>query len=125
MKEEFDRTRDNATAVADGLAMTARVITAAAEIMVVVFGSFLLEEDRIVKVFGVGLAMAVLLDATVVRLVLVPATMELLGERNWWMPDWLARRLPEIHIEGKHHVPPAMPADTPVDESVGAGAASR
>ena len=112
MKEEFDRTGDNATAVADGLAMTARVITAAAAIMVVVFGSFLLEEDRIVKLFGTGLAMAVLLDATIVRMVLVPATMELLGARNWWMPKRLARLLPEIHIEGqRHEVPPVVVED--------------
>ncbi len=103
MKEEFDRTGDNASAVADGLAMTARVITAAAAIMVVVFGSFLLEDDRIVKMFGTGLAMAVLLDATIVRMVLVPATMELLGARNWWMPQWLAKVLPEVHIEGQRH----------------------
>ena len=103
MKEEFDRTGDNATAVADGLAMTARVITAAAAIMVVVFGAFLLEEDRVVKMFGTGLAVAVLLDATIVRMVLVPATMELLGARNWWIPKRLARLLPEIHIEGQRH----------------------
>ena len=103
MKEEFDRTGDNATAVADGLAMTARVITAAAAIMVVVFGAFLLEADRVVKMFGTGLAVAVLLDATIVRMVLVPATMELLGARNWWMPRWMAKRLPEIHIEGHRH----------------------
>jgi putative drug exporter of the RND superfamily len=100
MKEEYDRTGDNANAVADGLAVTARVITAAALIMVVVFGSFLLESDRVVKLMGVGLAVAVLLDATVVRMLLVPATMELLGDRNWWLPRWLDRLLPVIHVEG-------------------------
>jgi RND superfamily putative drug exporter len=99
MKEEFDRTGDNATAVADGLAVTARVITAAALIMVVVFGSFVLEADRVIKMFGVGLATAVFLDATIVRMLLVPATMELLGNRNWWMPRWLDRILPKVHIE--------------------------
>jgi RND superfamily putative drug exporter len=86
--------------VADGLAATARVITAAAAIMVVVFGAFLLEDDRVVKLFGVGLAVAVLLDATVVRMVLVPATMQLLGSRNWWLPHWLDRLLPRIDVEG-------------------------
>jgi RND superfamily putative drug exporter len=100
MKEEYDRTGDNAGAVADGLAVTARVITAAAAIMVVVFGSFLLESDRVVKLMGVGLAVAVFLDATIVRMLLVPATMELLGDRNWWLPRWLDRIIPRIHIEG-------------------------
>lgn len=101
MKEEWDRTGDNAGAVADGLAATARVITAAAAIMVVIFASFLLEDDRVVKVFGTGLAAAILLDATLVRLLLVPATMELLGDRNWWVPSWLDRILPRIQIEGR------------------------
>ena len=100
VKEEYDRGKENAQAVADGLAATARVITAAAAIMVVVFGSFLLEDDRVIKVFGVGLASAVLLDATVVRMLLVPATMELLGDRNWWLPRWLGRLLPQIDVEG-------------------------
>jgi RND superfamily putative drug exporter len=100
IREEYDRTGDNATAVADGLAATARVITAAAAIMVFVFGSFLLEVDRPIKLFGLGLAVAVLLDATIVRLVLVPATMELLGDRNWWFPHWLDRLLPRLNVEG-------------------------
>jgi len=100
IREEFGRTGDATTSVADGLAATARVITAAAAIMVVVFGAFLLEDDRVVKLFGVGLAVAVLLDATVVRMVLVPATMQLLGDRNWWLPRWLDRLLPRIDVEG-------------------------
>ncbi len=100
IKEEYDRTGDNARAVADGLAKTARVITAAAAIMVVVFAAFLLEDDRVIKLFGVGLASAVFLDATVVRMLLVPATMELLGDRNWWLPRWLDRILPRINVEG-------------------------
>jgi RND superfamily putative drug exporter len=107
MKEEWDRTGDNAAAVADGLAATARVITAAAAIMVVIFGSFLLEDDRVIKVFGTGLAAAILLDATLVRLLLVPATMELLGARNWWFPSWLDQRLPRIQIEGRPEADPA------------------
>ncbi len=100
VREEWKRTGDNARAVADGLASTARVITAAAAIMVFVFGSFLLETDRVVKLFGFGLAAAIALDATIVRLLLVPATMELLGDRNWWMPKWLDRILPELDVEG-------------------------
>ena len=99
IREEFDRTGDSRTSVADGLASTARVITAAAAIMVVVFGSFIGESDRVVKLFGLGLSVAVLIDATIVRLLLVPATMELLGDRNWWLPRWLDRILPRIHIE--------------------------
>jgi RND superfamily putative drug exporter len=100
VKEEYDRGSPNDRAVADGLAATARVITAAAAIMVVVFGSFLLETDRVVKLMGFGLAVAVLLDATVVRMVLVPATMELLGDRNWWLPGWLRRALPRVSVDG-------------------------
>ena len=100
VREEFVRTGDSARSVADGLASTARVITAAAAIMVVVFGSFLFEDIREVKLFGLGLALAVLLDASLVRMLLVPATMELLGDRNWWMPAWLDRILPRISVEG-------------------------
>jgi RND superfamily putative drug exporter len=100
VREEWLRTGDSRTSVADGLAATARVITAAAAIMVVVFGSFILEPDRIIKLFGVGLASAVLLDATIVRMLLVPATMELLGDKNWWLPGWLDRILPNIDVEG-------------------------
>jgi len=100
VREEYDRTGDNALAVADGLAATARVITAAAAIMVCVFGSFVLGDLRVLKLFGLGLASAILIDATLVRIVLVPATMELLGDRNWWFPRWLAW-IPEVHVEAK------------------------
>ena len=103
VKEEYDRTGDNELAVADGLANTARVITAAAAIMVFVYGSFVLEPDRSIKMFGFGLAVAVFLDATIVRMLLVPATMELLGDRNWWLPRWLERLLPKIDVEGSSH----------------------
>jgi len=99
IREEYLRTGDASTSVADGLASTARVITAAAAIMVVVFGSFMLEDLREIKLFGLGLALAVLLDATLVRMVVVPATMELLGDRNWWLPRWLDRLLPHLEIE--------------------------
>jgi RND superfamily putative drug exporter len=84
------------------------VITAAAAIMVVVFGSFMFEDQRIIKLFGLGLAVAVLLDATLVRMLLVPATMKLLGRWNWWLPPWLDQLLPRIHVEG-----PGLPAGDP------------
>lgn len=100
IREEYDRSGNNGLAVADGLAATARVITAAAAIMVCVFASFILGSDRSLKLFGFGLAFAVFIDATVVRLVLVPATMELLGRANWWLPRWLQRTLPVVHVEG-------------------------
>jgi putative drug exporter of the RND superfamily len=100
MKEEYERTGDPAASVADGLAATGKVITAAAAIMVVVFGSFLLEDNRIIKMFGAGLGLAVLIDATLVRMLLVPATMELLGKWNWWLPKWLEAILPELSVEG-------------------------
>jgi putative drug exporter of the RND superfamily len=103
VKEEFDRTGDPKGSVADGLAATARVITAAAAIMIVVFAGFVLEDNRIIKMFGLGLASAVFLDATFVRMLLVPATMELLGARNWWLPKWLDRILPTLNVEGGTH----------------------
>jgi putative drug exporter of the RND superfamily len=122
IREEWRRTGDSRTSVADGLAATAKVITAAALIMVVVFGSFILERDRVVKLMGTGLAVAILLDATIVRLLLVPATMELLGDRNWWLPRWLDRILPRLDVEG--HAEPApedRPEAQPEDERVPAG----
>jgi uncharacterized membrane protein YdfJ with MMPL/SSD domain len=98
IREEYDATGDNAASVARGLARTARVITAAAAIMVVVFLSFVLGADVSVKQIGLGLAVAVLIDATVVRMVLVPAVMELLGKANWWLPGPLARILPKTSL---------------------------
>jgi RND superfamily putative drug exporter len=111
IREEWLRQHDNATAVADGLAATARVITAAAAIMVCVFGSFVLGDLRILKVFGMGLATAVLVDATLVRMVLVPATMELLGDANWWFPKWLDKAVPVIGIEAAEPEPAMAGAD--------------
>jgi len=110
IREEWLRTGDNATAVADGLAQTGRVITAAAAIMFCVFGSFVIGDVRVLKVFGLGLAAAVLIDATIVRMVLVPATMELLGGANWWFPRWLDRIVPVLDVEGDVEFPP--PATT-------------
>ena len=86
--------------VADGLAATARVITAAALIMVFVCGSFVFEDQRAIKMFGLGLAAAVAVDASLVRMLIVPSTMELLGARNWWLPGWLDRILPNLNVEG-------------------------
>ncbi len=119
VKEEYDKDGDNGRAVADGLASTARVITAAAAIMVFVFGSFVLEDDRVIKLFGLGLASAIALDATIVRMLLVPATMELLGDRNWWLPRWIDRVLPVIHVEGSVEEPEAP--DVAEEEEVPAG----
>jgi RND superfamily putative drug exporter len=99
VREEYLVSGDNATAVADGLAATARVITAAAAIMIAVFMSFVLGDQRVLKLLGLGLATAIFIDATVVRMVLVPATMELLGKANWWMPAWLDRLIPQISVE--------------------------
>ena len=100
MKEEYERTGDAVNSVADGLAATARVITAAALIMVFVFGSFVFEDQRAIKMFGLGLAAAVAADASLVRMLIVPSTMELLGARNWWLPGWLDRILPNLNVEG-------------------------
>jgi RND superfamily putative drug exporter len=115
IREEYDLTGDNQLAVGRGLAATARVISAAAGIMVVVFLSFVLTPDVSVKQIGLGLAAAVLIDATVVRLVLVPAVMELLGKANWWLPGWLdglrARRAEAL---GGNEPPAGTPADDPV-----------
>ena len=99
IREEYLKDGDTRRAVADGLAKTARVITAAAAIMVVVFLAFLAAPDVFLKLFGIGLASAIFLDATLVRMVLVPAVMQLLGSRNWWIPNWLERILPRLEVE--------------------------
>jgi putative drug exporter of the RND superfamily len=94
IREEYVRTGDNDESVVRGLAASARTITSAALIMVAVFGGFIAGADPLVKMLGLGLATAIALDATIVRLVLVPATMTLLGNANWWLPAWLDRLLP-------------------------------
>ncbi|MGA9857171.1 MAG: MMPL family transporter [Solirubrobacteraceae bacterium] len=101
--EEWHRRRDNTEAVAHGLAATGRTITAAAAIMVLVFASFILGGERIIELFGVGLASAVLLDALIVRSVLVPALMIIIGDANWKLPVWLNRTLPRLNVEGRGH----------------------
>ncbi len=100
MYEEWHRTGDNREAISRGLAATGRTITAAAAIMILVFGAFVLGGDRIIKLFGLGLASAVAIDALIVRSALVPAIMTLLGDRNWWLPSWLDRVIPRLNVEG-------------------------
>lgn len=112
IREEFVRTGHSALAVADGLAKTAKVITAAALIMVSVFGSFVLFDDRGMKTMGLGLATAILVDATVVRMLLVPAVMKLIGDRAWWWPSAL-RRVPRFDVEPQLEPTPAAPALEP------------
>jgi len=100
IREEYLKGSDNSKAVAMGLSSTARVITSAALIMIAVFGSFVLGDERVIKEFGFGLAIAIFLDATIVRLMLVPSFMELMGNLNWWLPPFLDRLIPDIDIEG-------------------------
>ena len=100
IKERVRAGEDNRGSIVSGLVTSGRVITSAALIMVFVFGSFLLNGDPTVKQFGIGLAVAVILDATVVRCLLVPALMVLAGRANWYLPRWLDRVLPHVNIEG-------------------------
>ena len=118
IREEYLLSGNNREAVAIGLAKTARVITSAALIMIAVFLSFVASGQPVIKMLGLGLAVAVAVDATLVRLVLVPATMELLGDANWWLPKWLDHHLPHINVDGPP-VPPPAPESAP--EPVGAG----
>jgi len=106
IREEYLRTGDASGSVARGLAMTTRLITAAAAIMIAVFLSFALGDQRVIKEFGIGLATAIFIDATVVRLVLVPAFMQVMGDANWWFPSWLDRLVPRISIEAHHPLEP-------------------
>ncbi len=116
IREEWLRRKVNTIAVADGLASSARVITAAAAIMVCVFGSFVINDPlRVLDVFGLGLAMAILVDATLVRMVLVPSVMQLLGRANWWIPGWLDRVLPRLGVEAP--VPPVTEPTAPAEEA--------
>jgi RND superfamily putative drug exporter len=110
IREEFDKSGNNREAVAIGLAKTARVITSAALIMIAVFLSFVTSDSPTVKMIGLGLAVAVAVDATIVRLMLVPATMELLGNANWWLPKPLEKLLPHINVEGTPSPAPAVVA---------------
>jgi putative drug exporter of the RND superfamily len=112
VREEYLVTGDNDTSVIHGIASTARVITSAALIMISVFLGFVLGEDPAIKMVGLGLAIAIFVDATIVRMILVPAAMKLMGDANWWIPGWLDRLLPTIDIEGEAALPePEMEAD--------------
>ena len=113
VREEYLVTKDNDGSVIHGIASTARVITSAALIMISVFLGFVLGNDPIIKMMGLGLATAIFVDATIVRMVLVPATMKLMGDANWWIPGWLDRLLPTIDIEGESGLPPAELDVTP------------
>jgi RND superfamily putative drug exporter len=110
--ERWAHTRENSRAVAEGLALTGRVVTAAAAIMVCVFLSFMLGEDRVIKEFGLSLASAVFLDALVVRCLLLPAVLHLVGKRTWAIPGWLDRILPRVNIEGT-----VLPAQTEAQDA--------
>jgi RND superfamily putative drug exporter len=106
IRELYEETGDNQRAVAEGLAGSARIITSAATIMTVVFASFVLTGVPAIKEIGLGLAVAIAVDATITRLVLVPSTMSLLGRWNWWLPGWLDRLLPHM----AHEAPPRAAA---------------
>jgi putative drug exporter of the RND superfamily len=110
-REEYLLTGRNTDSVVAGISTTARVITSAALIMIVVFAGFAMGDNLIVQQIGLGLAVAVLVDATIVRVALVPSTMVLLGDRNWWMPRWLDRLLPHLDIEGESGLPPVATAE--------------
>ena len=107
--ENWEQTGDPSQAMARGLQTTGRVITAAASIMIVVFASFALDADRLSKLFGIGMASAVFIDAVIIRCLLVPAIMELLGRRAWWLPPWLDRRLPRLAVEPPEQHPAVRP----------------
>jgi RND superfamily putative drug exporter len=115
--EQWTRSRDSRRAVGEGLALTGRVITAAAAIMVCVFLSFVLGEDRVIKEFGLSLASAVFLDALIVRCMLLPALLHIVGDRAWRFPGWLDRRLPRLNIEGTsvHPLPAAVDTELAVN----------
>ena len=114
--EEWENKKDATEAVTRGLALTGRVITAAAAIMVTVFASFMLGDERIIKLFGLGLSAAVFIDAVIIRSVLVPAIMQILGTRAWWLPAWLDRILPKLHVEPSEG-DPSPTGEHPVVES--------
>jgi RND superfamily putative drug exporter len=116
--EAWERTHDASASVASGLQTTGRVITAAAAIMVLVFGSFALGSDRVIKLFGIGLASAVFFDAVIIRCLLVPALMEIFGRRAWWLPSWLDRRLPRLAIEAPEEEHRRVTTPEPVPEAV-------
>jgi RND superfamily putative drug exporter len=122
IREKYLEWGDSHRSVVDGLSATARVITSAALIMISVFGAFIWTDDVVVKMFGLGLSVAVLIDATVVRMVLVPATMALLGNANWWLPRWLDRILPHLDLDHGPTLPAPIGAAAPSDDRHAAAA---
>jgi RND superfamily putative drug exporter len=128
IKEDYSKTKDAKGSVVSGLTSSARVITAAALIMISVFAAFVLGDEPAIKMFGVGLAVAVFLDATVVRMIIVPAAMSLLDTAAWWLPRWLGRLIPNVDIEGEQLMErleaaelAELAAGSDDDESVGDG----
>ncbi len=117
--EEWTHGKETTAAVREGLIRTGRVITAAAGVMVVVFASFVGGGQRVIEMFGLALASAVFLDALVIRVLMLPATLQLLGERTWWFPDWLDRHLPRFALEAPEEPRPAESEELPVFESIG------
>ena len=115
--EEWHKRGDNREAIKHGLAATGRTITAAAAIMVLVFGAFILGGERVIKLFGIGLAGAVFLDALIVRSILVPGLMLTVGKANWWLPSWLDRIVPRLNVEGQAST--TAPATPPASGSAG------
>jgi putative drug exporter of the RND superfamily len=122
IREAWRREGDNRLAIVDGIANTGRVITSAALIMVSVFFAFIINGDPTVKQFGVGMGVAVAVDATLVRCLLVPAVMTLLGNANWWFPGWLDRLVPNFSIEGEEWF---RERDAPVRDASSAPAGPR
>ena len=115
IREEYDASGNTRLAVVRGLSRTARVITSAALIMIFVFGAFVANPTPEVKMFGLGLAFAVLVDATIVRMMLVPSIMEILGDANWWFPKWLDKLLPRLDIDSAPK-PTPTPTLTPTPQ---------
>ena len=124
VREDYVRTRDARGSVVSGLTSSARVVTAAAMIMISVFASFALVDNPTEKLLAIGFSTAILLDATVVRMMVVPATMALFERRAWWLPRWLDRLLPNVDVEGEHlmerldhdDAPPPGPGATPATD---------
>jgi RND superfamily putative drug exporter len=116
VREEYLASGDNTQSIVAGITTTARVITSAALVMIAVFASFTLGADPVLKMFGLGFATGILVDATIVRLALVPAALQLMGRANWWLPRSLDRRIPRVDIEGETRLPPEerMPVATTV-----------
>jgi putative drug exporter of the RND superfamily len=112
IRERYDQTGDNPGSIAFGLRTTGRIITGAALIMVAVFGGFAAGRLVVLQQMGFGLAVAVLIDATIVRSVLVPAAMRLLGARNWYLPTWL-QWLPDLRVDAAKQAEPAQPQPVP------------